>query len=79
MPLANDFHAAHVGSQHLWYNHRAIGLLIIFQNGNDNARQRQARSIERMDKFRAFAFSRAIADIGAPRLEVTEPRTRADL
>ena len=69
---ADDLHASHVGAQHLGYHDAAIGLLIVLQDADERARQRQARAVQRVHELDVFAVARAVADVGPPRLEIQE-------
>ena len=67
--------ATHVRAQHFGHDDGAIGLLVILQNGDDDARQGQAGTVERMDEFRFFPFRGPIANIGPSGLEIPEEGT----
>src|SRR5438552_657801 len=79
MTLARDpLEPLHVLPQRLGNHDTAVALLIVLQNRNDRAAERQARAVERV--YEACPFLRgAIADVRAPRLEIEEVRARRDL
>ena len=49
---------AGVGTQRLWYDHRAVGLLVVFQNGDDDSRQGQPGAVEGVNELRLSPCSR---------------------
>src|SRR3989454_12190899 len=61
-----------VGDARRRNGHGAVGLLARLEQGRDGARQRHARRVERVHELRLRTGRRAVADVGAPRLEVGE-------
>src|SRR5882724_5445954 len=59
--------------------HGAVGLLPRLEQRRDGAWQRHARRVERVGQLRLRARSRAVADVGAPCLEVGERARARDL
>src|SRR5690606_22628654 len=56
----------------------AIGLLIVFENGDQRAADGEARAVQRVDEL-GLAFFVAEARVHAARLEIAAVRDRADL
>src|SRR5215468_9585334 len=46
---SNDLKAAHIWPEHLRHDHAAVGLLVIFDDGDNRAGQRQPRTVQRVD------------------------------
>src|SRR5438093_869483 len=58
--------------------YRTIGLVEVFKNRGEGAANRNARTVQRMDKI-LFAIGAFDFDVHAARLEVREGGTRRDL
>ncbi len=58
------------GTQHFRHDDRAVCLLVVFQHGDQCARQPQARAVQRVDEARLALVRRPVFDVGPPRLEV---------
>ena len=68
--LGRDGVEARVGTEHLWYHHGAIGLLVVLQNGNHHTRKSQPGAIYGVGQLRALSLGGPVADTGSPSLEV---------
>src|SRR5215212_7912874 len=67
--------ARHIRPESRRNAHAAVRLLIVFENGDERAPDRQARAVERMDMPRCPALARrTIAGIHAPCLEIAAHR-----
>src|SRR5689334_9056539 len=75
----NPLGAADVRTKRGRDDHRAISLLVLLEDRNQRATNREARAVERVDRTRSLAGRRPVADLGAPRLEVLVVRARGDL
>src|SRR5579885_2914504 len=67
--------AAHIWTQDIRDHHRAVCLLIIFEDCEERATDREPRSVQRMDEFCfgvALCRRTAKADVGPTRLEALE-------
>src|SRR5690606_29756403 len=71
--------AAHVGSQRLRHDHRAVGLLVVLQHGDEGAAHRQPGAVQGVDKARLLARRRTVAGLHAPGLEVAKVRATGNL
>src|SRR3954469_11834739 len=69
LKLLNDL-LAHIGLQHIRDSDAAIGLLVVFQNGDQGAPHRQAGPVQGMQRPLHLALGIAIARVHAPRLEI---------
>src|SRR6476661_1900072 len=58
---------------------RPVGRLIVLEEGDDRARKRQARCVERVDELRLGARLAPEADSGAARLKIGEGARARDL
>src|SRR5690606_34547501 len=74
----DHFHAAHVGPQHFGNYDAAVRLLVVLQDGDERADDRQPGAVECVDEARAATIRWAIADVRAARLEVPRVTARAD-
>ena len=64
------FQSAHVGTQDGGDANAAVGLLVVFQDGDEGAAYGEARAVKGMDELRFVAVLRAVACLHAARLEV---------
>ena len=71
------FLAAHVGAKHLGNRHRAVGIEVLLEERDDEARQSDARAVQRVDELR-LAVGILEAAVEAARLIVGEAAARAD-
>ena len=69
-------HAAHVGPEHLRDDYRAVGLLVVLEDGDHRPRQGDAGTVERVRIVSFAASIAAKANIGPPRLVVIGIRNR---
>src|SRR5271170_1846449 len=74
----NTIDTAVVGAQHLGYDHAAVGLLVVFEHGDQGARQSERGAVEGMDEFGLGALARAKAHIVAASLKIGTVRAGAD-
>src|ERR1017187_10705345 len=77
--LRCDASAADVRPQYFGNKHAAVGLLIVLDDRNPCASNRQPAAIERVHQLRLLAAVRAIADVRASCLEIREVRARGNL
>src|SRR5229473_3102319 len=63
--------ALHIRTQRLRHPHRPILILVILEDGHQRSPDRQAGAVQRVH-VTALLLRRAIADVGASRLEVEE-------
>ncbi len=63
-------HAAHVGAQGFGDENGAIGLLVVFHNGDHGAANGEAGAVQGVDELGRSAGLAAEADIGAAGLEI---------
>ena len=61
--FAFDFVFADPRSQHLRYEHRAVGLLVVLEDRDDRARAGDGGAVERVDELRALLAARTVADV----------------
>jgi len=60
----------HIALQCLWNAHAAVGLLIIFDNRNPRAANRERAAIQGVHELRLALAFWTIADIRPPRLKI---------
>src|SRR5262245_10763152 len=77
--LADPLEPAHEAPQRLGDDDRAVGLLIVLQDGDQGPPHGETRTVERVRVLRLPLRLRAVADVGAPRLEVLAVGARGDL
>src|SRR5205085_5953653 len=70
--------AAGVGSERGGNCDRAVGVLVVFQHGDEGAADGEAGAVERMDEFRLAATLGLVADVRAPAAEVGVGRAGRD-
>src|SRR3954470_21100873 len=75
----DDRRPAHVGPQRLRHGHRAVLVLIVLQDRDQGAADREARAVQRMHEARALALLGAEARVHAPRLVLAAVRAARDL
>jgi hypothetical protein len=75
----DDVSAAHKGPQYSRHLDRAVGLLVVLENGQKRPAKRQTRAIQGVDELRPGFRRRSIANSRAPRLEIAAVATRRDL
>src|SRR6185436_17780244 len=76
------FEAPHVRAQGRREQHRAVRLLAVLEHGDERAADGEARAVERVQQRRLAASiwtMRAVAQVGAARLEVLAVAARGDL
>src|SRR5690606_40966378 len=56
----------------------AIRLLVVFEDGDERADDRQTGAVERVDEARTAAIRRTIADVRAARLKIARVTARAN-
>ena len=69
---ADSVKPTHVRSEHFGNNHRPVGLLVVLQNGDEGAANRESGTVDRVGDHRLAARGRPKAHFGTPGLEVTE-------
>src|SRR5216684_4922938 len=74
----DDLHTLHVGPKCRRHPHRPILILVVLEDGHDSAADGQAGTVEGVNVARLLLRC-AVADVGAPGLEVEEVRAGADL
>src|SRR6185437_15545580 len=74
-----DFETAEIGPERCGKNDRAVGLLVIFEHGDERAPNSEARAVERVDEARALARLGPEARIHAPRLILAAIGAAGDL
>jgi len=63
---------AHIGAQRLGHGDPAIRLLVILDDGQQGASDREARAVQRVQQFRFAGIGVAPAGLEAARLEIPE-------
>ena len=77
-PGDNGIEAAHVWAQGLGDEDGAVGLLVVFENGEPGAAHGEAAAVDGVDEF-IFAFGGGLeTNVGAAGLEGFEVRTGGD-
>src|SRR5690606_5567406 len=61
-PQADDF-LAHVRLENFRHDHAAVGLLVVFQNGDDRPATCEGRPVERVDEAGALLAFDLVADV----------------
>src|SRR5882672_4032113 len=77
--LADDGAAVHVGHEDVGNSDGAVGLLVVFQNCEIGAANREAAAVESVKKLGLLGACRTVTDVGAARLEGFEVRAGGDL
>src|SRR5262249_24209270 len=77
--LCDSFQAVHVRSQHRGNGDRSILLLVVFQDCDQGAPDREAGAVQRVNKARALLARLAPAGLHAPRLELATIRAARNL
>src|ERR1700680_486888 len=67
------------GAQDFGHDDAAVGLLIVFENGDDGPRDGDRRAVERVCELRPFGLGRLEANRQPARLIVGAVRGRGDL
>src|SRR5579863_4224016 len=80
--FSNSIHSTHIWAKRLGNKHRAVGLLVVFDDGEPGAAHCETAAVDCVDKF-GFSFCawcsrRAVADVGAARLKGVEVGTGRD-
>src|SRR5215212_10931359 len=72
-------HPAHIRLENGWDRDAAVLVLIVLQNGDKRAADREAGAVERVHEARLLFAGRAIAGIHAARLEIRADRAARNL
>src|SRR6185369_5203162 len=78
-PVVYERHPTGVRAQHFRNPDGPIGVLKVLQDGDQDARQGQPATVERMHELRLSPGARSKADVGTASLEVAKVRARAYL
>ena len=62
--------AAHVRQERFGDGDAAVGVLVVFEDGDEGAANGEAGAVQGVDGLRFFAVFRALARLQSPRLEV---------
>src|SRR5690348_11854264 len=77
--FGDSFQAVHVRTQRCGNGDRSILLLIVLEDGDQGAPDREARAVQRVNEARALLARLAPARLHAPRLELAAVRAARDL
>src|SRR5262245_18614705 len=77
--FGDSFKAVHVGTQRGGNGDRSILLLIVLEDGDQGAPDREARAVQGVHEARALLARLAAARLNAPRLELAAIRATGDL
>ena len=72
LTLDDPLQSTHVGTEDSGNSQGTVGFLIIFEDGDEGAADRQPGAVDGMDEFRLGAFFAAKTDTSTPRLKVTK-------
>src|SRR6185295_15941215 len=71
--------ASEVGAEGVGQEDGAVGLLVVLEDGDERPADGEARAVERVEEARLAAVRGAVAEVGAPGLEVGAVRAGGDL